>query len=296
MLRLTPILLLAACAKTVPTPAAVEGRARAEAASAQASAEQTATELENDVEAAADPLRAAVDNPLRPAEERARDAYRHPYETLSFFEIEPDDRVLELWAGGGWYTHILAPYLAPAGKLYVTSYADDAEPSYRGESAVKMRTWLGESGLDEAVGILVVDGDAPEFAVDEPVDAVLTFRNAHNWLEAGIDTAIYEQAFAALKPGGTLGVVDHRADPGTSAEVTAETGYIDQDTLVATIEAVGFELVATSEVNANPADDHDHPEGVWTLLPRLRLGEVDRDVYTAIGESDRFTLKFVKPE
>lgn len=267
---------------TAPTAEAVETEGTAET--------ETATEPAED----ADPLRAAVDSPARPEEERARDQYRHPYETLKFFGVEPHHSVLELWSGAGWYTRVLAPYLAPEGKLYVTAYPADVESDYLRRGRKKVDDYLAAQGYGEAVEVIDIDTEALDFGLDGQVDFVLTFRNLHNWVKAGFDKKVYEQAFKALKPGGVLGVVEHRKD-GASREEAAKSGYMDTKQVIADIEAVGFEFVEASEVNANPRDTKDHPEGVWTLPPALRLGDQDRDKYVAIGESDRMTLKFVKP-
>ena len=244
----------------------------------------------------ANPLEDALAHELRTEEERARDIYRHPKETLEFFGVEPDDHVLELWAGGGWYTHILTPYIANTGKLYVTSYPEDSERELYRNLAAKLKGYLGQVDGGDKVTVYPLNPPAIEIPLENQLDVVLTFRNVHNWVKGGYDKAVYEAAFKALKPGGTLGVVEHRGKDGMTREESAKSGYMDQATVIADIEAVGFKFVEASEVNANPKDTADHPEGVWTLPPRLRLGDTDREKYTAIGESDRMTLKFVKPE
>ena len=245
--------------------------------------------------AAHDPLRAAIDAPDRPEAERARDAWRHPYETLTFFEVKPDAHVLELWAGRGWYTHILAPYLGERGKLYLTTYAPDAQNEYLRKVAAELTQRMSALKHADRVQSIVVEApDRLDLGLEAQVDVVLTFRNLHNWVKGGYDKTLYEQAHKALKPGGIFGVVEHRGPKGLSREDAAKTGYMDQDQVIADISAVGFELVEASEINANPKDTRDHPEGVWTLPPSLRLGEVDRQRYLDIGESDRMTLKFRK--
>ncbi len=269
---------------TQPTEPVTEPAASTEGTTAQ----QTAAPAE------ADALRTAIESPERPEAERARDQYRHPHETLTFFGVEPDDEVLELWAGGGWYTHILAPYLAERGKLHVTSFSQDHEREYLRNLRAKIDDYVETSG--HPVSIIAADTENLDFGLDEQVDVVLTFRNVHNWVKGDYDRQVYEQAYQALKPGGIFGVVEHRGPEGMTREESAETGYMDQATVIADVEAVGFELVETSEINANPKDTADHPEGVWTLPPSLRLGDEDREKYTSIGESDRMTLKFRKPE
>lgn len=241
-------------------------------------------------------LRAALAHPLRTDAEKARDVYRHPYETLEFFGVKPDQNVLELWAGGGWYTRVLAPYVAPTGKLHVTTFQRDSEREYYRKMAAAMYEYVGQFEQGSALNVIEVNPAAIDFGVEGQVDVALTFRNIHNWVGAGIDKAVYEATFKALKPGGVFGVVEHRGKPGMTREESAKSGYMDQATVIADIEAVGFKLVEASEINANPNDTKDHPEGVWTLPPSLRLGEVDREKYVAMGESDRMTLKFIKPE
>lgn len=254
-------------------------------------AENTATVASENVT-----LRTALAHPLRTDADKARDEARHPYETLEFFGVKPDQTVLELWAGGGWYTRVLAPYIAPAGKLHVTTFQRDSEREYYRKMAAGMYEYVGQFEQGSALNVIEVNPAAIDFAVDGQVDVALTFRNIHNWVGAGIDKAVYEATFKALKPGGVFGVVEHRGTTGMTREESAKSGYMDQATVIADIEAVGFKLVETSEINANPKDTKDHPEGVWTLPPSLRLGEVDREKYVAIGETDRMTLKFVKPE
>lgn len=237
-------------------------------------------------------LLAAVANPLRTPANLPRDQYRHPVETLSFFGVKPSDTVVEIWPGGGWYTEILAPYLAQGGG---TLYA--AAPT--GNQETRLRTLLtARADLFGAVrpatfpmapqGTQVPAGSA---------DIVLTFRNVHNWMMG--DKPFADQAFremyAMLKPGGTLGIVDHRLPESHDTARERSSGYLKTSTVRQLADAAGFRFVASSEVNANPKDTTNYPEGVWTLPPVLRLKDVDRDKYVAIGESDRMTLKFVKP-
>ena len=244
-------------------------------------------------------LRAAADAPGRPEASRARDAARHPVETLLFFDVAPDDRVLELWPGGGWYTEVLGPYLAEEGELVVTNF-DPGGPQdqYMHKMARSFADKLARERdrIGDVEVVQVAPPDQISLGADASYDVVLTFRNTHNWIRDGIDDEIYAEVFRVLKPGGTFGVVQHRAPEGADPKQAGETGYVPEAYVVETARAAGFELVARSDVNANPRDTKDHPEGVWTLPPRYRLGEKDRAKYEAIGESDRMTLKFRKPE
>jgi predicted methyltransferase len=234
----------------------------------------------------ADPLKAAVAASNRGAENVARDGFRHPYETLSFFGVKPTDTVVELAPGGGWYTEILAPYLQGQGQLYAVAGASprfkaklDAMPVY---SKVKVTTF------DAAKGQL-------DIAPAGTADVVLTFRNVHNWMDNGTAQAVFDAAFKALKSGGTLGVEEHRLPASRTQDAKASTGYVHEATVIKFAETAGFKLAGRSEVNANAKDNADHPEGVWTLPPTYALKDKDREKYLAIGESDRMTLKFVKP-
>jgi predicted methyltransferase len=243
-------------------------------------------------------LQAAIDSPHRKPEDRARDAWRHPRETLLFFGIEPDMKVLELWPGGAWYTEILAEFLAPDGKLAVTNFdpsgpADKPATRYAKQLADKLAADPARLGAIE-----VIEVDPPAKLVlgeADGYDLVLTFRNNHGWINGGYHDAVYAEAFRVLKPGGVLGVVQHRAKEGADPVASAKTGYVPEAFVVEAAKRAGFELAGTSEVNANPKDTKDHPEGVWTLPPNYRLGDQDRAKYEAIGESDRMTLRFVKP-
>lgn len=229
----------------------------------------------------------------------ARDQWRHPQQTLAFFGVRPDQSIIEITPGGGWYAEILAPLLREHGH-YVGVLIDPDSATSAGA-----RNFYGEqtSKLEAkfAANPEVYDkAELRKFAVREPVlgeagsaDVVLTFRNVHNWLTSGTADAMFKAFFTVLKPGGVLGVVEHRAN----ADVPEgdRSGYVGQDQVIAMATAAGFVLEAQSEINANPADTKNHEAGVWSLPPVLRLGDKDRDKYLAIGESDRMTLRFRKP-
>lgn len=232
---------------------------------------------------AKDKLGVALDGPQRSDESRARDVHRHPRETLELFGLRDDMTVVELWPGGGWYTEILAPYLHDKGKLTITGSRTvydriQSEPKYFGKVEIRRV----EPPTDLALG---PDGSA---------DLVLTFRNVHNWMSAGYTDKVFAAAFKVLKPGGTLGVVEHRAKRGTDPKVSADTGYVTEDVVIGFATHAGFVLDARSEINANPKDTADHKGGVWALPPSFVNGDTDRAKYAAIGESDRMTLRFKK--
>jgi predicted methyltransferase len=242
-------------------------------------------------------LRAAIDGPQRSAVNRARDAARHPFETLSFFGVRPTHQVVELAPGGGWYTEILAPYLRAEGRLYAAHYAaDDADEDLRKSRAAFQVKLAADRGLYDRVviGTLPRGGSFADLVVRGGADLVLTFRNVHNWIEDGSLDATLRAVHGVLKPGGVLGVVDHRAPPGTTLEQIIRSGYLTETLMQTRAAAAGFELAARSEINANPRDTHDHANGVWSLPPTLRGGDVDRERFLAIGESDRFTHRYRK--
>ncbi|HEX6218903.1 MAG TPA: methyltransferase domain-containing protein, partial [Sphingomicrobium sp.] len=227
----------------------------------------------------------------------ARDPYRHPAETLAFFGVQPNHTVVEIWPGGGWYTEILAPYLAHGGgKLYA------AAPDWGRSGIDKLKAANAPLyGPVTVADFPVFDGKAAEIP-DGSADAVVTFRNVHNWRmgyrrddKQDYSADAFRQIYAMLKPGGVLGIVDHRLPEDASDERERNSGYIKVSTVRRLAEQAGFQFAGSSEINANPKDTADWPNGVWTLPPALRLGDTDREKYLAIGESDRMTLKFVKP-
>ncbi len=243
-------------------------------------------------------IEAATYGSHRSAENRARDQYRHPIGTLSFFGLADDMTVLEIWPGSGWYTEILAPLLRDNGRLIVASYDPDFpdQPDYRKQLHKQLMDKFASNPqvYDKVQTIAWSDPKTQSLAAAGQVDMVLTFRSIHGWISNDQAEAAFADFYDVLKPGGRLGIVQHRAPAEANPRTSAETGYVPEAAVIRLAEAAGFSLVARSEVNANPADDHDHPEGVWTLPPSLRLGDVDRDQYLSIGESDRMTLLFVK--
>lgn len=238
-------------------------------------------------------IRAAVADTHRSDADRARDAYRHPVETLKFFGVRPDATVVEFLPGGGWYTAILAPLVSSKGHyIGLVMHDPKAEDSLAKLIAAGGDRYHGATAatLDPAAGSsTVADGTA---------DIVLTFRNVHNLIMAGGDTpaGTFKAFYRMLKPGGVLGVVDHRLPETRDSADETKTGYIKRSTVIALATAAGFKLAGESAINANPKDTHDWPGGVWSLPPRLQHGDTDRAKYMAIGESDRVTLKFVKPD
>jgi predicted methyltransferase len=252
---------------------------------------------------AADPatdakLHSVIASGDRPADEVARDKWRHPIETLEFFGVRDDMTVVELWPGGGWYAAILGPLIADKGKLIVTNMdpngpADDHGTQVAKEYAARLASKPNDFAKVE-VRVVHPPGDVT-LGPDGSADAVLTFRNFHNWVRDSIADKVLAAAFRVLKPGGVLGVEEHRAKPDADATKVGDTGYVPEAFVIDMAEKAGFRLEARSEINANPKDTKDWPNGVWTLPPVLRLGAQDRAKYEAIGESDRMTLRFRKP-
>jgi predicted methyltransferase len=247
-----------------------------------------------------DPLAAAIASPARTPKYVARDVYRHPAETLRFFGVRQDLTVVEIWPGRGWYMEILAPYLRDKGHYYAAIEAPDVAGASKEakDDAAALRKRIADDPARYGK-VTVTDLHPPDLTEICPpgtADVVLTFRNVHNWIDAGVQQAQFDAFFKALKPGGVLGVVEHRAKPGTSLEESRKSGYVDEAYIKQLAAKAGFQFGGESPVNDNPKDTKDYPEGVWTLPPTLALGDKDRAKYVAIGESDRMTLRFVKPK
>lgn len=242
-------------------------------------------------------IQGAVNSSYRTLENTNRDQYRHPYETLSFFGLQPSMTVVEITPGAGWYTEILAPFLATSGQ-YIGAIPPAGENVAVNETSAKVIAWL--KSHEEFKGhVAIADFQPPdklELARPGSADMVVTFRNVHNWMSKGNERAVFEAFFKALKPGGILGIEEHRAPARAPHDPKASSGYVRENDVIALAKSAGFKLVAKSEINANPKDTKDYSDGVWTLPPTLRLKDQDRDKYLAIGESDRMTLKFVKPK
>jgi predicted methyltransferase len=225
-----------------------------------------------------------------------RDPHRHPAETLAFFGVRADSTVVEILPGsGGYYMEILAPYLQANGRFIAANRDELAISPYKEDHQKLLDRLKAEPALYGKVLVTKFNADRHEIAPPGSADFVLTFRNLHNWIERGEAEGALRAFHKALRPGGVLGVVDHRGRTDLSQEAQMKNGYVREDYAIALIEKAGFRLAGRSEVNANPKDGKDHPEGVWTLPPTYRLKDQDRAKYAAIGESDRFTLKFVKP-
>lgn len=244
--------------------------------------------------AKANSLAAAIAGDHRSDKNKARDVYRHPKETLEFFGFHASMTVVEITPGGGWYTEILAPALKGSGKLYGAHYPDTGEDNYYSNSRKKLEEKLASDDVFSEVELTnFVPRQESELAPAGTADLVLTFRNLHNWKDEGVEQ-VFKDAYKALKPGGVLGVVEHRLPEGADPKLAY--GYVSQSKTIAQAKAAGFEFAASSEVNANAKDKAIYEKGVWTLPPVLRLGDKDKEKYLAIGESDRMTLKLVKPK
>jgi predicted methyltransferase len=242
-------------------------------------------------------LQGTLANPARTDRERARDVYRHPAETLAFFGVKDDSTVVELWPGGGYYTAILAPLLGARGRLFVTHFDPAGDPKsedtqdarYLLDRLAKTPAIFGKVSPQQiAVPNLVLGPDAS-------ADFVLTFRNVHNFLDEGYADKVFAAAAKVLKSGGVLGVEEHRGKPGMTTKEISASGYVPEDVVIQLAQAAGLRFAGRSEINANPKDTKDYPKGVWSLPPTFAEKDANRDKYAAIGESDRMTLKFVKP-
>jgi predicted methyltransferase len=231
----------------------------------------------------------------RTPENRARDQYRHPQQTLQFFGLRPNQTLIEITPGNGWYSELLAPLLKDEGH-YIAAVQTPASGDYYRKAADSLKQkFAADPARYGKAQIIEYNPQAPVFGKPASADTVLTFRNVHNWVMADDAPAMFKAFYAVLKPGGTLGVVDHRAKEGASLEAIKQSGYLPTVYVIKLATDAGFTLADESEINANPADTKNYPQGVWTLPPSLRLGEQDRARYLAIGESDRMTLRFIKP-
>ena len=239
-------------------------------------------------------LAAVIASPAREAKFVARDTARHPLEELTFLGLKPTMTVVELWPGGGYWTEILAPYLAGKGHLYAA-----LPGANNAEELASVERWRARlAAQKERVGTVTettLGAGHFDVAPAGTADLVVTFRNLHNWMEAGVAEDVLKGAFRALKPGGILGIEAHRGDASKPQDPKAESGYVRQDYAIALAKKAGFVLVESSELLANPKDTKDWVDGVWTLPPTLSQKDKDREKYVAIGEADNFLLKFRKP-
>jgi predicted methyltransferase len=248
-------------------------------------------------ESTAEALTVILAGDQRPAEERARDPYRHPKETLLFFGIRPEMRVLEVWPEPGGYTAVIAPLVRDKGKYFAGVIAADPSSKYITHRLEEYQARLtARPDMYDRIALVTFAPDGSDGVPPGSVDMVVTFRNIHNWLARDQAAQAFRSMYRALKPGGVLGVVEHRGNPAVPQDPKAKSGYVNEDYAIRLIEEQGFRLVAKSAVNDNPKDTKDYEQGVWTLPPTYRLGAKDHDKYAAIGESDRFTLRFVKPK
>jgi predicted methyltransferase len=244
-------------------------------------------------------LEVAANGDHRSDKNKDRNQYRHPIDTLAFFGLEPNMTVLEIGPGGGWYTEVLAPAMRDTGVYIAGSYDIEVEgqPKYRYRQHQSLLTNIKDQ--PELYGQIKVASYSPPESrnlwQENSVDMVITFRSSHGWVRQGMIDEVYSDFFKVVKPGGVLGVVQHRAPADGDAIAWAKKGYVPEARVIQAAEKAGFILDAKSEVNANAKDLKDHDEGVWRLPPTLGLGEQDREKYMAIGESDRMTLRFKKP-
>ncbi|MEB0075793.1 methyltransferase [Pseudomonas sp. CCI3.2] len=236
-----------------------------------------------------------LSGPWRAPENSARDQYRHPQQTLQFFGLRANQTLIEITPGNGWYSELLAPLLKNKGR-YIAAVQSTATGDNARKAADRLKQkFAADPTHYSKAHIVEFDPQAPVFGKSASVDTLLTFRNVHNWVMADDAPAMFKGFYNVLKPGGTLGVVDHRAKDGASEELMKDSGYLPTAYVVKLATDAGFVLAGSSEINANPKDTKDYPQGVWTLPPTLTMGNQDRDKYLAIGESDRLTLRFIKP-
>ncbi|MEO8741991.1 MAG: methyltransferase [Lysobacteraceae bacterium] len=274
----TPVAATPAKPAAVPAPVATPAKAAAPAMAATSAS-----------------LNSVIAGKWRDPKNAARDVYRHPNETLTFFGVKPDQTLIEITPGGGWYSELLAPLLNEGGH-YIAAVAKPGKPD--GEAAQGKSAMATKFAADPAhyghAKTIEFDPKAPNFGAPNSVDAVLTFRNVHNWVMGGTQAAMFKAFFDVLKPGGVLGVTDHRANPGAATD--GMHGYLTEKQVIDYATAAGFVLDGKSEINANPKDTKDYPHGVWTLPPTLSQGNHNQGSYLKIGESDRMTLRFIKPK
>ena len=251
-----------------------------------------------------DQLHYYAEHPSRSEEHKARNRYRNPVDTLLFFSVEPQHQVLEIWPARGWYTEILAPFLKGQGQLTIAHHrqlqldADDDRQRFWARISRQLSDRI-EQQPEHFGAVKQLAFDPPELlhlGKENQYDRVLSFRNAHLWDQHGMLLQSMQEFFRVLKPGGMLGMVEHRASRVSDITSFAAEGYLDEAYIIMVAEAAGFELLERSEINANPLDSRDHPRGVYSLPPTLAMGSEDRERFLAIGESDRMTLKFIKPE
>ncbi len=248
--------------------------------------------------ASASEIRINLNDASRNQANKQRDVFRHPAETIAFFGVKPSMTVIEMWPGKGWYTELLAPWIKQGkGEFISAGFPKQGGPKWRHRIQQEYENWLALSPARFDAVQLLAFGPPDNWSLGESnsADAVLTFRNVHNWLKGNYADKVFKAMFDVLKPNGILGVTDHRAAPGSTLEYMNASGYITEEKVIELAEQAGFLFVEKSDINANPKDLKNHPKGVWTLPPSLRLGEQDKSKYLAIGESDRMTLKFVKP-
>lgn len=297
LVGLLPLALaLAACGSSqAPAPGSESASTAAPTAAAPLDQPAQPTPPQSAQELFAARIDAVLAGSWRSEANKARDVWRHPKETIEFFGVKPTDTLIEITPGAGWYTEVLAPLLKGSG-TYIAAVAADASSDYAKKSNENYRALLAKDvDVFGTVKLTEFDPKAPVLGAPASADTVLTFRNVHNWAMGGTAPAMFKAFFEVLKPGGTLGVADHRASAGEDFDKVKDSGYLPTDYVIKLATDAGFKLVAQSEINANPKDDHHHEKGVWTLPPTLALGEQDVQKYHDIGESDRMTLKFEKP-